>query len=182
MAHHNGRRSVVRFDSLQTPIGRVFVAVSDRGVCDVTLGETHESRYRQHLASRTVEVLHDREAVEPVLAEIEEYFAGTRTQFSVPIDLRVVTPFAGQVLRKTTRIPFGRVRSYGEIARQMHAPRASRAVGGALSRNPVPILVPCHRVVAHDGRLGGFTGGVQAKRALLRVEGVATDDRCRVAV
>ena len=176
------KKSDVGFDSLTTPIGRVFVAVSDRGVCDVTLGGEREDRYRRHLAARAMVARRDREAVEPALSELEEYFAGTRTRFTVPVDLRAVTPFTARVLRTTTRISFGRVRSYGEIARRIDAPGASRAVGGALGRNPVPIIVPCHRVVAHDGGLGGFTGGLAVKRALLRLEGHAIGRDRRFAV
>ncbi len=167
-------RSVVRFDSLSTPIGRVFVAVSDRGVCDVTLGEQYEEGYRQCLARRVPKVFRDREATEHAVAELKGYFSGTCTRFTVPVDLCAVTPFTARVLQMIRHIPFGSLRSYGEVARRIGAPQASRAVGGALSRNPVPIVVPCHRVVAHDGRLSGFIGGIGAKHALLRLEGHMT--------
>lgn len=172
----------VRFDSAETPIGKVFVALSDRGVCDVTLGGWPEDRYRRHLATHAMQVHRDREAVAPTLSELQEYFAGIRNRFSVAVDLRTVTPFAVRVLRTTAGIPFGRTRSYGEIAQRINAPRASRAVGGALSRNPVPIIVPCHRVVAQDDRLGGFTGGLTVKRTLLRLEGCVIGRDRRSAV
>ena len=164
-------RPVVRFDSLRTPVGRVFVGVSDRGVCDVAFGETSEKAYRARLARWAPEVVRDHGAVETALSELDAYFSGGRLQFSVMVDLRSMTEFTGRVLRATRRIPFGRVLSYGDIARRMGESRASRAVGGALGRNPVPIIVPCHRVIARGGRLGGFTGGLATKRALLRIEG-----------
>lgn len=162
---------VVRFDWLRTPVGRVFVGVSDRGVCDVTFDELSEDGYRRRLATRAPEVWRDRAAVEIALAELDAYFSGQRQRFSLQIDLRGVTAFTERVLRATRRIPFGSRLSYGDLAKRIGSPGASRAVGGALGRNPVPIIVPCHRVVAHGGKLGGFTGGVEVKQALLKLEG-----------
>ena len=164
---------VVRFDVLRTPIGRVFVGMSDRGVCDVTLDDPDERAYRLRLARRAPEVWRDRDVVAPALKELEEYFQGRLSTFTVPIDLRGVTDFTRRVLRAARRIPFGTLLSYGDIASRIGSPRASRAVGGALGRNPIPIIVPCHRVIAHGGKLGGFTGGLDTKRALLRIEGHA---------
>lgn len=166
-------RPVVRFDSLRTPIGRVFVAMSDQGVCDVSLDDPNEREYRLRLAQRAPEVWRDQELVEPALTELDAYFRGKLTSFTIPVDLRGVTDFTRRVLRATRRIPFGALLSYGDVATRIGAPRASRAVGGALGRNPIPIIVPCHRVIAHGGKLGGFTGGLETKRALLQIEGHA---------
>lgn len=166
----NGGRSV-RFDSIVTPVGTVFVGVSDRGVCDVAIGETSERRYRARVGRWASEARRDREAAAAALGEIGEYFAGGRTRFSAAIDLTGVTAFTARVLREAMRIPFGGVASYGELARRIGDPRASRAVGGALGRNPVAIIVPCHRVVTGERRLGGFSAGLAVKRALLRHEG-----------
>ena len=102
---------------------------------------------------------------------MDSYFSGNVTRFSIPLDLRVPTDFTDRVLRNASRIPFGQTMSYGEIAKRVDSPRASRAVGAALGRNPIPIVVPCHRVIASDGRIGGFTGGLAIKKALLRLEG-----------
>ena len=164
---------VVRFDWLRTPVGRVFVGVSDQGICDVTFDESSEDAYRRRLAARAPEVWRDRAAVEIALTELDAYFSGRRRRFSLQVDLRGVTEFTARVLRATRRIPFGSLLSYGDVARRIGSPGASRAVGGALGRNPVPIIVPCHRVVAHGGKLGGFTGGVEVKQALLELEGHA---------
>ena len=162
---------VVRFDVRRTPIGRVFVGISDQGVCDVTLDDPNERDYRLRLARHAPEALRDPDAVEPVMTEIEAYCKGRLSTFTVPIDLRGVTDFTRRVLRVTRRIPCGKLLSYGDVARRIGSPRASRAVGGALGRNPVPIIVPCHRVIAHGGKLGGFSGGLDTKLALLQIEG-----------
>ena len=106
-------------------------------------------------------------------AELEDYFSGRRKTFEVPIDFRFVTPFQERVLRATARIPFGSVSSYGEIARQIGKPEAQRAVGGALGHNPVPIIIPCHRVIAANGSIGGYTGGLEIKRELFKIEGIS---------
>lgn len=166
----NGR-PVVRFGSIRTPVGLIFVGVSDQGVCDVTVDETNADRYRVRLAHWAVDVAPDARAVAPALEQLDSYFSGRRTSFSVPVDLRRASGFTARVLRVTRQIPFGGVASYGDIAKRIGSPRASRAVGGALGRNPVPIIVPCHRVIAHARRLGGFTGGLAVKRTLLQLEG-----------
>ena len=162
----------VRFSSVQTAIGTVFVGVSDQGVVDVVFGLRDEAAYRKRLARRAPEVRNDRAGtLRSVIAEIEAYFAGTLRDFSVPVDLQGVTPFTAKVLRETQAIPYGTLVSYGELARRLGASGAARAVGGALGRNPIPVIIPCHRVVGHGGHIGGYTGGLTRKRALLGVEG-----------
>ena len=167
----SGSHEMVKYDSVRTPIGVVFVAMSGRGVCDVTFGKTSEAAYRRHLSRWALEVERDHAAVASVLDELDAYFTGRRRVFSMPMDVRHVSDFTARVLHETRRIPFSELRSYGEIARRIGSPLASRAVGGALGRNPVPVIVPCHRVIARGGHLGGFTGGLATKRALLRIEG-----------
>jgi methylated-DNA-[protein]-cysteine S-methyltransferase len=107
-----------------------------------------------------------------VRRQLDEYFAGRRTAFDVPIDWRLVRGFAGAVLAATARIPFGAVSSYREIATDAGSPNAYRAAGNALGSNPVPIVVPCHRVLHAGGGLGGYTGGLDRKRFLLKLEGL----------
>ena len=106
---------------------------------------------------------------------IKEYFSGQRKIFSVPVDLRGVSHFTAKVLRETLTIPFGRLTTYGNLADRLSSPKAYRAVGSALGRNPVPIVIPCHRVIGNKGRLGGFTSGLLIKRSLLRLEGHVCD-------
>jgi methylated-DNA-[protein]-cysteine S-methyltransferase len=104
--------------------------------------------------------------------QLEEYFAGDRTEFDLPMELDG-TEFQREVWRELTRIPYGETISYGELARRVGRPRGPRAVGQANGRNPIPIIVPCHRVLASNG-VGGYGGGLPMKRALLAVEGVAS--------
>jgi methylated-DNA-[protein]-cysteine S-methyltransferase len=102
--------------------------------------------------------------------QLERYFAGEPVRFRVPLDLSDGTPFQQKVWRVLQKIPRGQTRSYAWVAQQIGLPRAVRAVGGACGANPAPVLVPCHRVIASDGSLGGFSGGLVLKRALLRLE------------
>ena len=164
-------QAAVGYGVTSTPVGPVWVAASPRGVCDVALAVASESEYRRRVAGWAPAARRDPGAVEAALRELDEYFAGRLRRFSVPVDLARVTPFTLRVLRAASRIAYGRVSSYGDLARAIGDPAASRAVGGALGRNPVPIIVPCHRVVTHARRLGGFTGGLDCKRALLQLEG-----------
>lgn len=170
-AYADAGRPGVRFTRVDTPIGALCIGLSDRGVCDVALGGLTASEYQARLVRRAPEAWQDDQALEPVVQELRAYFEGKLRSFSVPVDLRSVSPFTGRVLQATRRIPFGRLVSYGKLASEIGDPKASRAVGGALGRNPVPIIVPCHRVVAQGGRIGGYTGGLETKRALLRLEG-----------
>ena len=110
------------------------------------------------------------------LSALREYCAGGRTDFDLPLDLTPVTPFQLRVYERLLQIPYGRVATYGEVARDIgEEPSMARAVGQAVGANPVAIVVPCHRVVAVDGRLVGFGGGIGRKAALLRLEGIDVD-------
>ena len=104
--------------------------------------------------------------------ELAEYFAGTRREFTVPLDLRGVTAFRDAVLRELMTVPYGETTTYAELARAVGNPRAVRAVGSACATNPLPLFIPCHRVLRSDGQLGGYRGGAEAKRVLLRMEGI----------
>ena len=158
------------WDSTPSPIGTVFVAVNRHGaVTRLTFGLSQ----REFLEEAGPGAVRDRQAVAPVLTELEEYFAGERQAFDVPVDLAGLTPFQREVLSATRAIPFGEVRTYGKVAALIGRPKASRAVGRALSQNPIAVIVPCHRVIASDGSLRGYTGagGVATKRFLLQLEG-----------
>jgi methylated-DNA-[protein]-cysteine S-methyltransferase len=172
-------RLVVRFDSFRTPIGNVFVASSSQGICNVRFDGPDEKDCRSYLVSQADKVCDDGNALQRAIVELEAYFQGQLSQFTVPIDLRSVTDFTRRVLLATRSIPFGQLKTYGDIASVIRSPLAARAVGGALGRNPIPIIVPCHRVIAHGGKLGGFTGGLAKKRALLAIEGHMPDEVLR---
>ncbi|MDQ2870213.1 MAG: methylated-DNA--[protein]-cysteine S-methyltransferase [Acidobacteriota bacterium] len=158
-------------------IGHVLLAATSAGLCRVIFGQTASA-----LAARLrAELPHAVRSETPLLRsageELAAYTAGKRRDFTVPVDpASYATRFARRVLLEATcAIPFGKVRTYGEIARAVGSPAAARAVGGALAANPVPIVVPCHRVVAAGG-LGGYSGGAKGsglrwKRELLSLEG-----------
>jgi methylated-DNA-[protein]-cysteine S-methyltransferase len=112
------------------------------------------------------------DALRSAVAQVEEYFARTRRVFDLPLDLEAVTAFQSDVYAELVRVPYGRVITYGSLAEAVGRPELARAVGQAVGANPVPILIPCHRVVAAEGRLGGFSGGLAVKAALLRTENV----------
>ena len=158
------------------PFGPVYLARTQRGVCRVSFRRT-EDDFMQELERR--ELLPERAASKLTreMRELEDYFSGRAKRFHVPIDLRWVTPFQRKVLDATSGVPFGEVVSYSDIARRIGNPAARRAVGGALGRNPVAIVVPCHRVVAADGSIGGYTGGLDIKRELMRIEGISLEEK-----
>ena len=159
---------------LETPIGPVFVAYNDVGVSAVMPagddgGDAVERTFRARFG-RPI-----RPAASPP-AWLARAFAGVGTRIDAArLDLRGLSEFEQAVLRKALEIPHGEVRTYGWVAREIGRPRAVRAVGSALGRNPVPLLIPCHRVVRGDNRVGDYAFGSEAKRAMLEAEGVGTD-------
>jgi methylated-DNA-[protein]-cysteine S-methyltransferase len=156
-----------------SPLGDLVVAVTPRGLVRIAYGADERSdRVLDELAQRiSPRVLEAPAALDVVRRELDEYFAGRRTDFDVPIDWRMHAGFGRRVLRATARIPYGRVLTYGEVAAKAGSPRGSRAAGNALGSNRIPIVVPCHRVVRAGGALGGYTGGVDKKKFLLELEG-----------
>jgi methylated-DNA-[protein]-cysteine S-methyltransferase len=160
----------VLYARTDSPLGTLLVAVSRHGV--VRLAYPEEGDVLQDLADTvSPRILHSTRATQDLRRELEEYFAGHRRTFDVPVDLSVVQGFTRKVLRATTRIPFGSVLTYTEVAGRAGNARASRAAGNALHANPIPIVVPCHRVVRTGGGLGGYGGTIPRKVALLKLEG-----------
>jgi methylated-DNA-[protein]-cysteine S-methyltransferase len=157
--------------SLPTPIGTVLVAATDAGIVRVSFRRSEASFCAELRRRLDVEVRRSPARTADIVHQLRAYFRGERRAFEVSVDLRGVTPFQRRVLAAAAEVPAGRVVSYGDIARRIGVPGASRAVGQALGRNPVPIVIPCHRVVASGGDLGGYTGGLDVKRKLLRIEG-----------
>jgi O-6-methylguanine DNA methyltransferase len=161
-----------RYGVMETPVGDVLVAASEDGVCEVSyLSHTDRHESLRELERRGFLVYEKPSTVQPVMDQLREYFAHERHAFTLPLDLTGVTDFTRDVLDATTHIPYGVVRTYGDIASDIGRPRASRAVGNALGRNPVPVIIPCHRVVLSSGAMGWYTGGPEIKRALLGIEG-----------
>jgi methylated-DNA-[protein]-cysteine S-methyltransferase len=163
--------ATVGYDLLDSPLGPLWVAVTPKGVATIHYGaEPPASELRRLVRVYGPAIVPDHRRAAALARELEQYFRGRRRTFDVPVDLSGITPFQRRVLAQTARIAFGDLRTYRSIAARLGNAKASRAVGGAVGANPVPIVVPCHRVVATDGTLGGYAGGLAAKRALLAIE------------
>jgi len=156
----------VRYDVLESPIGDLLAAQTDRGLTRISF---HADAFEDTLA-RTYGVRVLRAPLDDVRRELDEYFEGRRESFDLPLDLRVA-PFHAQVLAELARVPYGRTTTYGTLAATVGRPRAARAVGTVMHNNPIPIVLPCHRVVGANGSLTGYGGGLHVKKALLELEG-----------
>jgi methylated-DNA-[protein]-cysteine S-methyltransferase len=162
----------VAYTDVDSPFGPLLVAVTPRGLVRVAYPDAAEDDVLQDMADRlSPRILRSPGRTDEVRRELDQYFDGGRHRFEIPIDWSLSHGFIRKVLRTTARIPYGDVRTYGEIAARAGSPRASRAAGNALGSNPIPIVVPCHRVVRSGGILGGYTGGVERKEFLLELEG-----------
>jgi O-6-methylguanine DNA methyltransferase len=156
------------YSHLRSPIGPLTVAVSKRGLVALEFGDEHPAKHRR--AWRDLEWQESAEPTAPCVKQLEEYFAGARREFTMPLDLRG-TEFQKRCWQALVEIPYGRTCTYADVARAVGKPRAFRAVGLANNRNPVAIVVPCHRVIGSDGSLTGYGGGLDVKEVLLRLEG-----------
>lgn len=164
----------VTYRVVPTPVGPLLLAATSAGLVRVAFeSETQDSvldALAEQVGSR---IIHDPNGFDDLVAQLGEYFAGRRHTFDVPVDLRLAHGFRLEVLGWLREIPYGTTRSYAAVAASAGHPRATRAVGSACATNPVPIVVPCHRVVRSDGTAGGYRGGPDAKAFLLRLESTA---------
>ena len=162
----------VAFDVLdETPVGALLVGVTDHGLCRIHF-DPDPGRELESLARRFgPRVLRSAKAVERVKSQLEQYFAGTRRAFDVDRDIRSLPAFNQRVLVELAHVEYGTTTTYGELAAVSGNPRAARAVGTVMNRNPIPIVLPCHRVVGANGKLVGYAGGLERKQQLLRLEG-----------
>ena len=162
----------VAYATLDSPLGTLLLARTDRGLVRLAYVDFEgEDEVVAELASRiSPRVLAAPRRLDEVRRELDQYFTGARHEFEVPIDWRLTHGFGRRVLRATARIPYGGVSSYKQVAAAAGSPLGSRAAGNALGANPIPIVVPCHRVLHSGGGLGGYTGGVERKQLLLAVE------------
>jgi methylated-DNA-[protein]-cysteine S-methyltransferase len=162
----------VAYGWVDSPLGRLLVAKTGVGLARISYVGEHEDLILEDLATRiSPRVLEAPARLDDVRRELDEYFGGRRRGFEVPIDWRLTAGFGRRVLKATARIPFGRISSYKRVAAAAGSPRGSRAAGNALGANPLPIVVPCHRVLATGGGMGGYTGGLDKKEWLLTLEG-----------
>lgn len=160
------------YATTDSPIGALLMAASPRGLVRLAFaGEDHGAVVADLAKRLGPRILHDERALEPVARELDEYFAGRRKAFDLAVDLVLATPFRRAVLEALTEIPYGTTTSYAALARAAGNPAAVRAAGSACATNPVPLVVPCHRVLRSDGSIGGYGGGLDTKRLLLRLEG-----------
>ncbi len=161
----------VAYRSLDSPVGSLLLAATPTGLVRVAFaGLGQESALAALAAQLGPRILHAPKRLDPVVRQLEEYFSGTRRLFDLALDLRLVHGFRRDVVAQLQRIGYGHTQSYGEVAAAVGSPRAVRAVGTACALNPVPIVLPCHRVVRSDGAPGQYAGGVEAKRLLLSLE------------
>jgi methylated-DNA-[protein]-cysteine S-methyltransferase len=151
-----------------TPAGPVTVWVSGTGLRRIEFGPLPEHAHTDPPEAWP-------ELLEIAVTQLREYFARERNIFDLPLDLDAVTDFQRSVYDELLKVGYGRLTTYGDLANSVRRPELARAVGQAVGANPIPIVIPCHRVVAADGRLGGFSGGLGAKVALLAVERVHVD-------
>lgn len=161
----------VAYAQVDSPLGPLTVAGTGRGLVRVAYPERRLDDVLADLAEAvSPRVLEAPERLDPIRRELDEYFEGRLRRFSEPIDWSLTRGFFRRVLEATARIGYGEVRTYGEVAARAGSPRAVRAAGNGLGSNPLPVVVPCHRVVRTGGGLGGYTGGIERKEFLLSLE------------
>jgi methylated-DNA-[protein]-cysteine S-methyltransferase len=162
----------VAYATLDSPLGKLLLATTPEGLVRIAYVEYYDQdAVLEQLAQRvSPRVLAAPRKLDEPRRELDEYFAGTRREFEVPLDWRLTRGFGRRVLEATARIPYGVTGTYKQMAAEAGNAKASRAAGNALGSNPIPIIVPCHRILHADGGLGGYTGGLDKKRLLLAVE------------
>lgn len=161
----------VGYTVIDSPLGPLWVAVGPKGVLAIHYGaEPSPLELGRILRTYGPGILPDAKRADPVARELDQYFAGKRRRFDVSVDLSPLTTFQRRILAATAAVEFGDVSTYAKVAARAGSAKASRAAGQALGSNPIPIVVPCHRILASDGSLGGYAGGLDAKRRLLSLE------------
>jgi len=165
----------IAYTIVDTPVGPLLLAATDLGLVRVAYANEDHDKVIQDLADRiSPRLLRAPARLDAVAEQLGEYFAGQRRSFDVPLDWRLTRGFRSTVLRHLAAdLGYGQTASYGTVARLAGNPNAVRAVGSACATNPLPVVVPCHRVVRSDGSMGGYLGGVDAKRTLLSLEAAA---------
>ena len=164
----------VAYRIVDTPVGPLLLAATPAGLVRVAYAaEDHEAVLARLAADISPRILAAPARLDDAARQLDEYFRGARTAFDLPLDLRLARGFRREVITHLPRIGYGRTASYAEVAAVAGSPRAVRAVGTACARNPLPVVLPCHRVVRSDGDLGRYVGGADAKRTLLRLEAAA---------
>jgi methylated-DNA-[protein]-cysteine S-methyltransferase len=154
-----------------TPVGDLLVGATDHGVCRIHFDPDPERELESLARQFGPRVLRSAQPIERVKRQLDEYFAGTRRAFELDWDVRPLPAFNQRVLAELAHVEYGSTTTYGALAAVSGNPRAARAVGTVMNRNPIPIVLPCHRVVGANGKLVGYAGGLERKEQLLRLEG-----------
>ena len=162
----------VVYDFVDTPLGSLLLAKTERGLCRIGFDPDPERDLDPLARLFGSKVLRVPKALDEPKRELDEYFAGSRTEFELPVDV-VFDSFRLRVMDELARVPYGSVTTYGALAAKAGNPRAARAVGMFMNRNPIPIVLPCHRVVGASGSLVGYGGGLERKEQLLQLEGAS---------
>jgi methylated-DNA-[protein]-cysteine S-methyltransferase len=164
----------IAYRTIDSPVGTLLLAATDLGLVRVAYASEDHDRVLQSLSDRiSPRILNAPARLDSTARELEEYFAGRRYAFDVPLDWRLSSGFRSTVLHRLADIGYGHTATYAAVAQLAGSAKAVRAVGTACATNPLPVVVPCHRVVRSDGSLGGYVGGVEAKRTLLTLEAAA---------
>jgi methylated-DNA-[protein]-cysteine S-methyltransferase len=161
----------VAYTLTDSPVGGLLLATTDRGVCRISFDPEPERELEWLARAYGLRVLRASRPLDRPRRELDEYFEGKRKEFGLPVDLEALPSFQQLVLAELQLVPYGATATYGGLAARVGRPRAARAVGGALNKNPVPIVVPCHRIVGASGSLVGYAGGLERKEKLLALEG-----------
>jgi methylated-DNA-[protein]-cysteine S-methyltransferase len=162
------------YTTLDTPIGKLLLAATDQGLVRVAFDRENHDAVLEQLADKiSPRILHSAARLEAAVRQLDEYFAGHRREFELPLDWRLAKGFRREVLSHLPLIAYGQTESYAQVAAAAGNPKAVRAVGTACGTNPLPVVVPCHRVVRSDGSFGGYLGGTEAKQLLLTLEAAA---------
>jgi methylated-DNA-[protein]-cysteine S-methyltransferase len=161
----------VAYRTVDSPVGTLLIAATDQGLIRVAYQLENHDQVLQTLSERvSPRILHAPRRLDQVARQLAEYFAGERRDFVLPLDFQLARGFRREVLTRLVMIDYGRTETYSEVAAATGHPRAVRAVGTACATNPLPVIVPCHRVLRSDGTLGGYVGGLHTKAALLSLE------------
>ncbi|HLR55524.1 MAG TPA: methylated-DNA--[protein]-cysteine S-methyltransferase [Actinomycetales bacterium] len=163
-------REKVSYTEIDSPIGPLLVAATQVGLIRVVFDNGQWDAALEDLGRRVGPVVEGRAPLAAVLEQLDEYFDGQRQEFTIDVDLRLANGFRRTALEHLRTIPYGETESYAEVAEAAGSPRAMRAVGSACANNPIPLVIPCHRVVRSDGTLGGYGGGLKIKSTLLEME------------
>jgi len=167
----------VTYAPADSPFGTLLLAASRRGLLRVAFPEEPADAVLERIARRfSPRIVEATTPLDETRRELEEYFEGRRRAFELPLDWSLMGPFGRRVLKVTSQIPFGGVLTYAQVAAEAGSPRGFRAAGNALGANPIPIVIPCHRVLRSGGSLGGYGGGLDRKRWLLELEGALAPD------